>query len=240
MTDVHFRAAPRSTGGRSGCHRSCPASEGVKYTPRLLESRIALHHERLRHVERDHPPGGRLFTLVRRRHRPGPVGRERPGEGMHGHPPQRLRHLGEDAADPGPDVQGHRPRQRVLPALHPRELHEARGRARGGVRPGVRGGDSRRRQEARGAALRASHLGDDHLGHVPQVDHVLPRSAHPDQSVGQRGALGDAHAGSSCARPSSFGRRGTPPTPPRRRPTRRRCGCWTCTPPSPRSAWRCR
>ena len=52
--------------------------------------------------------------------------------------PHRLRHLGEDAARPRPAVQGHRPRQRLLPAVHPQELPR-QGRADGrGVRQGVR------------------------------------------------------------------------------------------------------
>ena len=53
------------------------------------------------------------------------------------------------------------------------------------------------------------------------------------QPVGQRGALGAAAPRCSCARPSSSGRRATPPTPPRTTPATTPCGsCATCTPTS--------
>ncbi len=48
--------------------------------------------------------------------------------------------------------------------------------------------------EAGGGVHHPAHQRDDHLGHVPQVDPELPRPAHPHQPVGQRHALGDAHA----------------------------------------------
>ena len=43
-------------------------------------------------------------------------------------------------------------------------------------------------------ADRASHERDDHRGHVRPVGPVLSRPADPDQPVGERRALGDAHA----------------------------------------------
>ncbi len=68
------------------------------------------------------------------------------------------------------------------------------GGARRGLRAGDGGGHPRRRQGAGGAARRPAHLRDDHLLDVRQVDPELPRPAAADQPVGQRGALGDAHA----------------------------------------------
>ena len=47
---------------------------------------------------------------------------------------------------------------------------------------------------ARGAARRPAHLRDDRLRDVRQVDPELARPAHPDQPVGQRRAVGAAHA----------------------------------------------
>ena len=63
-----------------------------------------------------------------------------------------------------------------------------------GFAPGDGGGHARRRQGARGAAGRPAHLGDDHLRDVREVDPELPRPAAAHQPVGQRGALGAAHA----------------------------------------------
>ena len=51
-----------------------------------------------------------------------------------------------------------------------------------------------RRQAARRAAGRPPDLRDDHLRDVREVDPELSRPAGADQPVGQRGALGDAHA----------------------------------------------
>ena len=80
------------------------------------------------------PEGDRFQRLVQRADRAGRAGGLQPGARVHGHPAQRLRHLGADAARPGPDVQGHRPPERLLPALHPAELPEPRGGARRGLR----------------------------------------------------------------------------------------------------------
>ena len=84
--------------------------------------------------------------------------------------------------------------ERVLPAVHPRELpHEGSG-ARRRLRAGAGGRDARRRQEARRAARRSSHVRDDHLLDVREVGAELPRSADADEPVGERRPLGDAHA----------------------------------------------
>ena len=137
---------------------------------------------------------GRFQCLVQRADRPRGIGGLQPGTRLHGHPAERVRHLGADAEGAGPDVQGHRPPERLLPALHPAELPLARGGARRGFCARDRGRHPRRRQGAGGAARRPADLRDDHLRDVRQVDPELPRPAAPDQPMGQRRALGDAHA----------------------------------------------
>ena len=82
------------------------------------------------------------------------------------------------------------------------------------------GGRRRSRCETRGGAHRAPDLRDDHLEHLQELDPVLPRPADPLQPVGQRRALGDAHALFLRTR-SSSGRRGIRLTPRARRPSRR-------------------
>ena len=79
-------------------------------------------------------------------------------EGMHGHQALRVRDLGTDEGRARWHVQGHRPRQRVLPAVHPQELLEQGGRPRGGLRQRMCGGDalppeerSRRRRRGGGS-----------------------------------------------------------------------------------------
>ena len=134
-----------------------------------------------------------------------------------------------------------RRRERLLPAVHPRVLPAPRGRARRGVQPRARGRHDRGRQGARGAGRGAPHQRDGHRRVHGQVDPELPRPAAAAQPVGERRALGAAPAHSSCAPPSSSGRRGTPRTPPR--PTRTRTRCASST-RSTRTSWstcsRCR
>ena len=84
--------------------------------------------------------------------------------------------------------------ERLLPAVHPRELPRARGRARRGLQPRAGGGHPRRRQGARGAAGRAAHERDGHRRVHGQVGPELPRPAAAAQPVGQRRALGAAPA----------------------------------------------
>ena len=75
--------------------------------------------------------------MVPRRRQAGRAGRELRRPRLHGHQADRLRPLGKDAAGPGRHVQGHRPRQRLLPAVHPQELpRQGRGDGRG-VRQGM-------------------------------------------------------------------------------------------------------
>lgn len=126
---------------------------------------------------------------------------------MHGHQAHRVRALGKDAARLGQALQRHRARQRLLPAVHPHELPRQRGANGGRVRQRVRGrhalppqgrtGQAPARRSVRGtrrAAHRAAHVRNHHLEHVQEVDPELPRPAAAHQPVGERGALGDAHA----------------------------------------------
>ena len=121
--------------------------------------------------------------------------------------PWGYRHLGEHAARARRHVQGDRPRERLLPAVHPAELPAEGGRARRGLRQGMRGrhapppGAGRRRQAAsrpgvaaRRAADRPADQRDDHRRDVRQVGAVVPRPADPHQPVGQRRPLGNADA----------------------------------------------
>ena len=91
-------------------------------------------------------------------------------------------------------VQGDRPRQRVLSAVHPREPAEQGGGARRGLRAAGRLRHARRRRGARGEARRPSDVGSDHRHDVREVGAVVARSADPDQPVGERRALGEGDA----------------------------------------------
>ena len=68
-------------------------------------------------------------------------------------------------------------------------------------------------REARGAADRAADVGDDHRRRLPALDQKLSRSAAAHQSMGQRRALGNAHAPLPAHRRSSSGRKAIPRTP---------------------------
>ncbi len=184
--------------------------------------------------------GDRLQCLVQRAGGPRRAGGLQPGSRVHGHSPQRLRHLGADAEGAGPDVQGYRPPERLLPAVHPAELPRAGGGARRGIRARDGGRHPRRRQGAGGAAGRPADLGDDHLCDVRQVDPELPRPPGTHQPVGQRGSVGDANppvpphdrvplaGGAHGPRHGSRGGGGDRPR------------CSGSTAPSWSSGWRCR
>ena len=103
-----------------------------------------------------------------------------------------------------------------------------------------RGHRSRSGREAGRGADRPADIRNDHLAHLQELDPELPRSAAAHQSMGQRGALGDAHARSSCAPRSFSGKRATPPTPLKRKRRKRPNGCSKSTERSPRNGWRCR
>ena len=65
---------------------------------------------------------GGLQRLVQRARAARRAGGLLAGARLHGHPPERLRHLGAHAARARRHVQGDRAPERVLPAVHPREL----------------------------------------------------------------------------------------------------------------------
>ena len=148
--------------------------------------------------------------------------------------------------------QGHRPRQLLLPAVHPDELHRQGGRARRRLRQGDGGrhapspeerrrqADARSRGQARGAADRAADLRDDHRRRVPALDPVLSRPAAAHQPVGQRRALGDAHAAVPAHRRVPLAGGPYRARRPRRRDGRDAARCSRCTASSPRTCWRCR
>ena len=86
--------------------------------------------------------------------------------------------------------QGDRRRERLLPAVHPRVVPAAGGRARRGLQPRARGRHGRRRQGARGADRRPTHLGDGDRGVPGQVDPELSRPPAAVEPVVQRRAMG--------------------------------------------------
>ena len=143
---------------------------------------------------RNHAALAGFLALVPRRRPPRRAGRLLARQGLHGHPAVRLRDLGADSAGARSRVQGDRPRQRVLPAVHPREPAEQGGRARRRLRAAGGLRDARRRRGARGKARRAADLGSDHRHDVREVDPVVARPADPDQPVGERRPLGESHA----------------------------------------------
>ena len=119
-------------------------------------------------------------------------------QGLHGHPSVRLRHLGADPADARHAHQSDRARQRVFPAVHPREPADQGSRARRRLRAagGVR--DARRRRGARREAGRAPDLGSHHRDDVREVDPVVARPAAAHESVGERRPLGEGDASVSA------------------------------------------
>ena len=67
------------------------------------------------------PQSEDFSALVHRRRAPGRAGRLFARQGLHGHPALRVRDLGTHPEGTRRPVQGHRARQRLLPAVHPRE-----------------------------------------------------------------------------------------------------------------------
>ncbi len=132
------------------------------------------------------------------------------------------------------------PRERILPAVHPRKPADEGGRARRGLCAAGRVGDAGRQRGARGAARRAADLRDDHRHDVREVGAVLARPADPHQPVGQRRSLGEGHAavpahdGVPLAGGSHRARDG------RGGAGRNAARCSASTRISPRTTWRCR
>ena len=97
-----------------------------------------------------------LLTLVPRRRAARGTGRLHAGpQGLHDHPAVRLRDLGAHPAAARRAAEGDRTRQRLLPAVHPREPADEGGRARRGLRAGGGLGHARRQGEARGDGSRS-------------------------------------------------------------------------------------
>ena len=134
----------------------------------------------------------RLPPLVPGRARHRRARRQRAGARHHGDPPVRLRDLGAHPGRRRPADQGGRGRERLLPAVHPRALPRAGGRARRGVQPRAGGRDARRRQAAGGADRRAAHQRDRGRRVHGEVGAELPGPAAAAQPVGQRRAVGAA------------------------------------------------
>ena len=100
------------------------------------------------------------------------------------------------------------PRRRSTSRASPRSAPSSRTAWRRTRRNGTPRGHQR-------AGRAADHPADSEtiIGHMySRVGAELPRPAAADQPVVQRHALGDADTGCSCARPSSSGRKATPPT----------------------------
>ena len=91
-------------------------------------------------------------------------------------------------------LQGHRPPERLFPAADSAELSAQGSRARGRLLAGTGGGDHRRRQGTGRAVRHPADFGNHHRPLLRQVDPELSRPAAAAQPVGQRGALGTAHA----------------------------------------------
>ena len=152
-----------------------------------------------------HPRAGLPRVVSGRRARRRHGGNE-PRARLHGDQAVGLGRLGAHSGRARLPHQGNRPRQLLLPAVHSDELHRQGGRARRGLRQGDGGRHAsppeerqrqacrRSRRQARGAADRAADVGNDHRRCVPALDQELSRPAAADQPVGQRRALGDAHA----------------------------------------------
>ena len=141
------------------------------------------------------PQSADFSPLVPRRRPQGRTGRLLAGQGLHGHPAVRLRDLGADPAAARPALQGDRPRQRLLPAVHSREPADARRRSTSRA-------SRRRSRGSRRAATKSSKRSSSSgptsetiFGAMyAEVDPVVARPARPHQPVGERRALGEGHA----------------------------------------------
>ncbi len=123
--------------------------------------------------------------MVQRRRHAGRAGGLFAGARLHGDPSPRLPHLGADAAREGGGA-----RRGVRQGSRPGDAHAAQGDGEGGRA----GGDAGPRLGARGAAGRPSHVRDDHLRDVRQVDPELSRPAVAHEPVVQHRALGVPHS----------------------------------------------
>ena len=171
---------------------------------------------------------------------------------LHGDQAVGVRDMGEHPAASRQNVQGHRARERLLPAVHSDEFSREGSRARRGFRQRVRGGDppsvgTRRRgrlatgplSQAGRTTDRAADQRDDYRGDLRAVARVVPRFANSDQPMGQRGPLGitHTHVSAHCRVLVAGGPHG--PRDRGRSPARKRGRCSMCTPILPSSTWPC-
>ena len=217
MTVYEGSRLRRPGGDRGRLHRT-PLVRRARRASRGRHVSSALHGP-----ARAHPAGGGLPPLVPGRRQQGGAGRERAGARDDDHQAVGLRAVGAHPARDGRPHQGDRPRQRLLPAVHPGVVPAQGGRARRGVQPGARGRDPRRRRGAGRAAGRAPDVRDRHRRRDVALDPGLPRPARCCSTSGPTSCAGSCARGCSCAPPSSSGRRATPRTRRARRPRPRRC-----------------
>ena len=186
--DLHWkrRVADRARSGQSPIIGRAEDHAMSRDEPEIADEK----QDAARH--RDHAPVRGLLALVPRRRPPRRAGRLLAGQGLHGHPAVRLRHLGADPAGARPPLQGDRPRQRVLPAVHPREPADDGGRARRGLRAAGRVGHA-------AAATRSSRSGSS------SARRPKPSSARCTRSGSSRGAI--CPSSSTSGPTSSAGRR---------------------------------
>ena len=202
-----------------------------------LQSHERQEAGRVRH--RDHAAIDRFLPLVPGHRAQGGAGRLLAGQGLHGDPPVRLCHLGAHPAAARRSLQGDRPRQRLLPALHSRKPADARGPARRGLCAAGGLGHQGRHRGARGDAGRPPDLGDDLRRDVPEVDSVVARPAGAHQPVGQRRPLGKSDAAVPAHHGISLAGRAHRARDRRRRRRKRRSRFSISTPSSPRTCSRC-
>ena len=159
----------------------------------------------------------RLPPLVPGRHRQGRAGRERAGARHHGHPPLRLRASGS-ACRPSVDAphQGRRGRERLLPALHPRDAtSSARPSTSRGSAPSWPWSRMAGGKELEEPVVVRPTSETRHRRVHGEVDPVATATCRCCSTSGPTSCAGSCARASSCAPPSSSGRRATPPTPPR-------------------------
>ena len=139
-----------------------------------------------------------------------------PGARLHGDQAVGLRDLGEHPARARRDVQGDGPQERLFPALHPEELPREGGRARRGLRQGVRGrhpssprrrpgrrAHPRSRGRARGAAHRPADLARRSSAPPSRAGCRATATCRSSSTSGRTSSAGSSGPASSCA-PTEF------------------------------------
>ena len=135
----------------------------------------------------------------------GRAGRTKRCAWVHGHSPVGLRDLGEHATSARRNVSRDRTSQRLFSAFHSAKLFRQGSGARRRLRQGMRGGHAhalgsrwhgkiKTGQCFERAPRSATNLRDNHRRELREVGAIVSRSADLDQSVGERGAVGNAAA----------------------------------------------